>query len=159
MMTEYGPKDTAVDEYNRVLHQDAVDRAVAEAEQLVAAAWTAELVQLRELARDGLAEARLTCQEAWVAVCAELGSDRSPGLAEARRRLAVAQDELRESIDAAQRVLAVVLQELSAISAADEERAWRARTNRVRVWSAWCDAFEQGCPIEEEPPFEPGDGS
>jgi hypothetical protein len=154
-MTEFSHEDAAVDLYHRVLRQEATDRAVAEAEQVVASAWTAELVRLREMARDGLADAKLSCQEAWAAVCAELGSAESSGLAAARARLAAAQDELRASIEAAQRVLGAIYRELAVVSTASEEREQHNRENRVRVWSAWCEAFEQGCQCEDEPPFGP----
>jgi hypothetical protein len=145
-MTDFRPDDTALDRYNRALRQEARDKAVAEAEQQVALAWAAELVRMRLMAQDGLAEARSACQAAWAGVCAELGLGGPGEVAAAHLRLGQAQGELRESIEAARVILGSVIEELELISVAAERRESVARANRIRVWTAWCEAYETAHP-------------
>jgi hypothetical protein len=127
----------AVDEYRRVLLSAARDRVVAEAEAEVCAAWATELAHVGHMTKVGVATARAACEAARTLVRArqEIGDGR--GLYEAQRQLEVAEEQARQSLEAADALLEIISEEQELMSRAAEERLLMAGAHRVRIRSAW----------------------
>ena len=155
-MTDDLPEGIALYEYNRAMLQEAQDRVVAEAEQEVAQAWAMDLLRMRQHAQEELFAAQVACRKAWAQVCAVRGLGESRRAAAAQLCLELAQDDLRRAVSAARMVVGTVAEQLELITAATEERSSLARLNRIRVWSAWCEAVEAGWSVGSEPEYEFG---
>jgi hypothetical protein len=141
-----GREAQAVEEYWRIVRSAQRDEIVAEAEDVLSAAWAVELEEVRratlraaESAQTAYAAARTLAQ-----VKRNEGSQRDA--ARAHDALEKAEAEQRRSLDAANALLTAVDDEFELMCQAAEEREAVCEGNRNRVRSAWKAAYGADMP-------------
>jgi uncharacterized protein YifE (UPF0438 family) len=149
-----GDSAAAVDEYRRALRGSARDQAVAEAEEVVCAAWTEELLRVQHVTELGVSSATAACQAAETLVREQQKHGDLGGLMRAQQSLERARDGRRRSELAARELLTVVVEEMDLLAVAAEERDTVALANRIWVSSAGRALWDSGA----EPPAAAGRG-
>ena len=133
----------ARDRHRRTLIQAARNRAVAEAELQVGAAWLAELERMRAIAERGLLAALSTFRAAEAPLREAQTSGDVRALADAQLRLQQAYDQVRYKAEVSQTTLQLIAQELETLTRTREGRDEKHRVGRagqekiVRLWGAW----------------------
>lgn len=146
-MTGEADRDAkAVEEYWRTVRSAQSDEIVAEAEDVLAAAWAAELEEVRRATLQAAASAQTAYAAARTLVRVKQTEGSQRDLAEAHYELEKAHAEQQRSLDAANALLAAVDEEFELICLAAEEREAVSQTNRNRVRSAWKAAYGAGAP-------------
>ena len=132
-----GKGEPAVGEYHRALLNAARDRAVADAEQEVCLAWAVELSRVGRMMRLGVESTQAACRAARTLLRDQQDAGDPARMVEAQQRVEEAEQQARQSVEAAEALLEVIGEEQELMARAAEERDLVAQANRIRLWSAW----------------------